>query len=101
MEQIGAPSVEHGEKADLGPQVLGISADGEQGLRGGAEQDAVEFPLVLRLWLWQIRSGVRPASTASCSNLALRRIDRKPKRPGEASGLPRGDCKVATLPVQE
>ena len=47
MEQIGAPSVEHGEKADLGPQVLGISADGEQGLRSGAEQDAVEFPLVL------------------------------------------------------
>jgi hypothetical protein len=39
--------VEHGEKADLGPQVLGISADGEQGLRSGAEQDAVEFPLVL------------------------------------------------------
>ena len=43
MEQVRAPSVEHGEKADLGPQVLGISADGEQGLRGGAEQDAVEF----------------------------------------------------------
>jgi hypothetical protein len=40
MEQVRAPSVEHGEKADLGPQVLGISADGEQGLRGGAEQDA-------------------------------------------------------------
>src|SRR5271165_5246853 len=47
MEQVRAPSVEHGEKADLGPQVLGISADGEQGLRGGAEQDAVEFLLVL------------------------------------------------------
>ncbi len=39
--------MEHREKADLGPQVLGISADGEQGLRGGPEQDAVELPLVL------------------------------------------------------
>src|SRR6516164_6998231 len=47
MEQIGAPSVEYGEKADLGPQVLGISADGEQGLRSGPEQDAVKLPLVL------------------------------------------------------
>ena len=47
MEQVRAPGVEHGEKADLGAQVLGISADGEQGLRGGSEQDAVELPLVL------------------------------------------------------
>jgi hypothetical protein len=47
MEQVRAPSVEHGEEADLGAQVLGISADGEQGLRRGPEQDAIELSLVL------------------------------------------------------
>ena len=39
--------MEHGEKADLGAQVFGISADDEQGLRRGPEQDAVELSLVL------------------------------------------------------
>ena len=39
--------MEHGEKADLGAQVFGISADDEQGLRGGPEQDAVELSFVL------------------------------------------------------
>ena len=29
MEQILAPSVKYGEKADRGAQVLGISGDGE------------------------------------------------------------------------
>ena len=47
MEQVRAPSMEHGKKADLGPQVFGISGDGAQGLRGGPEQDAVELSLVL------------------------------------------------------
>jgi hypothetical protein len=28
MQQVLPPSVEHGEKADLGTQVLGIGADG-------------------------------------------------------------------------
>jgi hypothetical protein len=39
--------VEHGKKADLGAEVLGISGDGEQALRRGSEQDAVELPLVV------------------------------------------------------
>ena len=47
MEQVRAPGVEHGKKADLGAEVLGISGDGEQGLRRGSKQDAVELPLVL------------------------------------------------------
>ena len=47
MEQVLAPSVKYGEKADLGAQVLGISGDGEQGLRRGPEQDAIELSLTL------------------------------------------------------
>ena len=47
MEQVLAPGVEHGEKANLGAQVLGISGDSEQGLRRGSEQDAIELSLIL------------------------------------------------------
>ena len=47
MKQVRAPSMEHGKKADLGAQVLGISGDGEQGLRRGPEQDAIELSLIL------------------------------------------------------
>ena len=41
------PSMEHGEKAYLRAQVLGISGDCEQGFRCGSEQDAIEFSLIL------------------------------------------------------
>ena len=47
MKQVLAPSMEHGEKADLGAQVFGISGDGEQGLRRGLEQEAIELSLIL------------------------------------------------------
>jgi peroxiredoxin len=47
MKQVRAPSVKHGEKADLGAQVLGISGDGEQGLRRGSEKNAIELSLIL------------------------------------------------------
>ena len=47
MKQVRAPSMEHGKKADLGAQVLGISGDGEQGFRRGPEQDAIELSLIL------------------------------------------------------
>ena len=47
MKQVRAPSMEYGEKADLGTQVLGISGDGEQGLRCGPEQDAIDLSLIL------------------------------------------------------
>src|SRR5258708_39530724 len=47
MEQVRAPRMEHGEKSDLSAKVLGISSDGEQGLRRGPEQDAIVLSLVL------------------------------------------------------
>ena len=43
--QVLAPSVEHGEKADLGTQVLGIGGDGASSLRRGPEQNAIEHSL--------------------------------------------------------
>jgi hypothetical protein len=39
--------VKHGEKANLGAEVLGISSDGKQGLGRGPEQDAIELSLIL------------------------------------------------------
>jgi hypothetical protein len=59
--------VKHGEKADLGAQVLGISGDGEQGFRRGPEQDGIELSLIL---------------IGNCCNLL--RLQRKP----EPEGLP-------------
>ena len=47
MEQGLTPSMEHGEKAYLRAQVLGISGDCEQGFRCGSEQDAIEFSLIV------------------------------------------------------
>ena len=47
MQQILAPGVKDGEESDSGAQVLGIGGDGEQGLRSGAEQNAVHDPFVL------------------------------------------------------
>jgi hypothetical protein len=47
MEQVRAPSVEYGEKADLGTQVLGISGDGAQSLRRGPEQNPIELSLIV------------------------------------------------------
>ena len=48
MEQVLAPVWgKDGEKADLGAQVLGVSSDGERGLRRGPEQDAIELSLIL------------------------------------------------------
>ena len=47
MKQIRSPSMEYSEKPDLCAQVLGISGDGQQGLRRGPEQDAIELSLIL------------------------------------------------------
>ena len=47
MEQVLAPGVEHGEKADLSTEVLGIGGDGAQSLRRSPEQDTIELSLVL------------------------------------------------------
>ncbi len=47
MQQVLPPSVQDGEEADLGAQVLGIGGDGAQRLGTGVEQDVVEHLLVL------------------------------------------------------
>ena len=39
--------MEHGEEADFGAEVLGIGADGAQGISGGTEQNAINRLLVL------------------------------------------------------
>lgn len=47
MLQGLAPGVEHGDEADLGPQVLRVGGDPAQRLRRGAEQDGIDRLLVL------------------------------------------------------
>src|SRR5215471_13402096 len=47
MEERLPPSVEHGQEAELGAEMLGIGGDYAQGLGGGAEEDAVDGCLVL------------------------------------------------------
>ena len=46
-EQILSPSVQHGEKADLGSKMLGICGDGGQRLGCCSEQNAVDEIFVL------------------------------------------------------
>jgi hypothetical protein len=46
--EILAPSVEHGEKTDSSPQMLGVSCDRGQRLRHGLEEDGVHATLVLK-----------------------------------------------------
>src|SRR2546426_7121644 len=46
-KQVLSPTVQYGEKADLGAQMLGIGSDGGQGLGRGAEENAVEEIFVL------------------------------------------------------
>src|SRR6266566_9100795 len=47
VKQVLAPTVEHGEEANLSTQVLGIGGDGAQGLGGGPEQNALDHFLIL------------------------------------------------------
>jgi hypothetical protein len=47
VEQGLPPGMQHGKKADLGPEVLGIGGDRTQGLRGGPEQQAIKHRLIL------------------------------------------------------
>jgi hypothetical protein len=46
--EVLAPGMEHGEEADLSPAVRGVGGDLLQGLGGGAEQEAVDHPLILQ-----------------------------------------------------
>jgi hypothetical protein len=47
-EKSLAPSVENCHKTDVGAQVFGISRDLEEGLGGGAKQQAVNQSLILQ-----------------------------------------------------
>ena len=46
-QQVLSPTVEDGEEADLGAQMLGIGGDGLQRFGGGAEENAIDHLLVL------------------------------------------------------
>jgi hypothetical protein len=46
MLEVLVPGVEDGEEADLGPEVVGAGGDLLQGLRGGAEEQAVDHARV-------------------------------------------------------
>jgi len=45
-EEVLPPTVQNGEKADLGAQMLGVGGDLEQGLSAGAEQEVIKDLLV-------------------------------------------------------
>ncbi len=47
VKQVLTPTMEHGEEADLGAEVLGIGGNGLQGFRGGPEQNAIDHLFVL------------------------------------------------------
>ncbi len=42
------PSVQHGDEADVGTEMLRVGSDGLEGVGGRREQQAVEFALVLQ-----------------------------------------------------
>jgi hypothetical protein len=46
--EVLPPGVEDGQEPDLGPEVVGLGGDSQQGLRGGAEQQVVDDPRVLQ-----------------------------------------------------
>ena len=47
MIEVLPPSVQHGDKADLGTEMLPIGCDGGQGLGCGPEQKAVDLGFVV------------------------------------------------------
>jgi hypothetical protein len=47
QKQVLSPTVQYGEKANLGAQMLGIGSDGGQGLGRGSEEHAVDEIFVL------------------------------------------------------
>ena len=46
--EVLAPGVQDRQESDLGPEMLRIGGDLLQGLGGGAEQKAVDLPLILK-----------------------------------------------------
>ena len=47
MEQVLAPGVEHGEKAEFHTQTVGVARDREQSLGSGAKEDVIDGILVV------------------------------------------------------
>ena len=45
--EVLTPGVEHGQKADLGPKVIGVGGNLLQGLGGGSEEQAVDHARIL------------------------------------------------------
>src|SRR5258708_12299078 len=46
-KQVLTPTMEQGEEADLGAEVLGIGGNGLKGFGGGPEQNAIDYFFVL------------------------------------------------------
>jgi hypothetical protein len=47
VQQVGPPTVEHGEEPDLGTKVFRVGGDGPQCFGGGPEENAVHHFLIL------------------------------------------------------
>jgi hypothetical protein len=56
-EEILSSTVDHGEEADLGAQMLGIGSDGRQSLGRGSEQNTVDKICSGKQWRRSIRGG--------------------------------------------
>jgi hypothetical protein len=65
MQEILPPGVEHGEKANLGTQVLGVGGNGAQRLAHRPEQNVVDVLFILvgdrSDWLWHRKDDVEVA----------------------------------------
>ena len=48
MLELSAPGMEHGQSADLGAEMLGITGDVLEALRHGAKEQAIEHPLIVQ-----------------------------------------------------
>ena len=47
MQQVLSPGVEDGEEAEVNAEVFRVPGDGEQGFRGGLEQEVVDDLLIV------------------------------------------------------
>ena len=76
------PSVEHGQKADLGAQVLGVGGDAAQGGGRSVKQDAVDDFLVLqRDGSDRVRNGEDDVKIGNRQELSV--VLGQPFRPGQ------------------
>jgi hypothetical protein len=78
--------VQEREAADVGPEMLGISGDGQKGFRRGTKQHPVDGAAILESqWSQLVREGENDVEVLDVENLLL-------------TGLkPRGTCSALTL----